>query len=101
MMAAETKKIWMDGKLVDSADAKVHVLNHTLHYGVGVFEGIRCYATPGGSLRRVDLAEQQRDIGVVGEGAGRRTRISAAGARAGNWRGRDDEDAIKTHRSLD
>jgi branched-chain amino acid aminotransferase len=45
MMAAETKKIWMDGKLVDSANAKVHVLSHTLHYGVGVFEGIRCYAT--------------------------------------------------------
>jgi branched-chain amino acid aminotransferase len=49
MMAAETKKIWMDGKLVDSADAKVHVLSHTLHYGVGVFEGIRCYATTNGS----------------------------------------------------
>jgi branched-chain amino acid aminotransferase len=49
MMAAETKKIWMDGKLVDTADAKVHVLSHTLHYGVGVFEGIRCYATSSGS----------------------------------------------------
>ena len=48
MMAAETKKIWMDGKLVDSADAKVHVLSHTLHYGVGVFEGIRCYETNSG-----------------------------------------------------
>ena len=48
MMAAETKKIWMDGKLVDSADAKVHVLSHTLHYGVGVFEGIRCYGTTKG-----------------------------------------------------
>ncbi|MCI4351116.1 MAG: branched-chain amino acid transaminase [Thermoplasmata archaeon] len=48
MMAAETKKIWMDGRLVDSANATVHVLNHTLHYGVGVFEGIRCYATTNG-----------------------------------------------------
>jgi branched-chain amino acid aminotransferase len=48
MMAAETKKIWMDGKLVNSEDAKVHVLSHTLHYGVGVFEGIRCYATRNG-----------------------------------------------------
>ncbi len=48
MMAAATKKIWMDGKLVDSADAKVHVLGHTLHYGVGVFEGIRAYPTPAG-----------------------------------------------------
>lgn len=48
MMAASTKKIWMDGKLVDNAEAKVHVLNHTFHYGVGVFEGIRCYSTKNG-----------------------------------------------------
>ena len=48
MMAAATKKIWMDGKLVDSSEAKVHVLNHTFHYGVGVFEGIRCYGTKNG-----------------------------------------------------
>jgi branched-chain amino acid aminotransferase len=47
-MPAESKKIWMDGKLVDFADATVHVLNHTLHYGVGVFEGIRAYETPKG-----------------------------------------------------
>jgi len=38
----------MDGKLVDWADAKVHVLTHTLHYGNGVFEGIRCYETAEG-----------------------------------------------------
>jgi len=48
MMAANGKKIWMDGRLVDFADAHVHVLNHTLHYGVGVFEGIRAYATTRG-----------------------------------------------------
>jgi len=48
MMAANGKKIWMDGRLVDFADAKVHVLNHSLHYGVGVFEGIRAYPTPQG-----------------------------------------------------
>jgi branched-chain amino acid aminotransferase len=48
MMAAEGKKVWMDGRLVDFADAKVHVLNHTLHYGVGVFEGIRGYETARG-----------------------------------------------------
>ncbi|MBF0588927.1 MAG: branched-chain amino acid transaminase [Magnetococcales bacterium] len=36
-------KIWMDGQLVEWRDAKVHVLTHTLHYGMGVFEGIRCY----------------------------------------------------------
>ncbi|MGP8077337.1 MAG: branched-chain amino acid transaminase [Thermoplasmata archaeon] len=49
MMAAEGKKVWMDGRLVDFADAKVHVLGHTLHYGVGVFEGIRAYPTPRGA----------------------------------------------------
>ena len=37
-----TKKIWMDGAFVDWDDAQVHVLSHTLHYGLGVFEGIRC-----------------------------------------------------------
>ncbi|MGH2674401.1 MAG: branched-chain amino acid transaminase [Actinomycetota bacterium] len=41
-------KIWMDGELVDWEDAKVHVLTHALHYGTGVFEGIRAYETPKG-----------------------------------------------------
>jgi branched-chain amino acid aminotransferase len=44
----ETEKIWMNGKLVDWADATVHVGVHGLHYGSGVFEGIRCYETPKG-----------------------------------------------------
>jgi branched-chain amino acid aminotransferase len=44
----ETEKIWMNGELVDWADAKVHVGSHGLHYGTGVFEGIRCYETPQG-----------------------------------------------------
>ncbi|HEU0336641.1 MAG TPA: branched-chain amino acid transaminase [Gaiellaceae bacterium] len=44
----ETEKIWMNGELVDWADAKVHVGVHGLHYGTGVFEGIRCYETPRG-----------------------------------------------------
>lgn len=35
--------IWMDGELVDWRDAKIHVLTHTLHYGMGVFEGVRAY----------------------------------------------------------
>jgi len=53
-MAANGKKIWMDGRLVDFADAHVHVLNHSLHYGVGVFEGIRAYATSrGGAVFRL------------------------------------------------
>ncbi len=42
------KKIWMDGKLVDWDDAKIHVLTHSLHYGCGVFEGIRAYETADG-----------------------------------------------------
>jgi branched-chain amino acid aminotransferase len=42
-------KIWMDGKLVDWEDANVHVLTHALHYGSGVFEGIRAYETPRGA----------------------------------------------------
>jgi len=44
----ETEKIWMNGELVDWADAKIHVGAHGLHYGTGVFEGIRCYETPKG-----------------------------------------------------
>jgi branched-chain amino acid aminotransferase len=49
-MAALPKvdKIWMDGGFVDWDDAQVHVLTHALHYGSGVFEGIRCYETPDG-----------------------------------------------------
>ena len=47
-MIEKTDKIWMDGKLVDWDNATVHVLTHTLHYGLGVFEGIRCYETEKG-----------------------------------------------------
>ena len=42
-------KIWMDGKLVEWRDAKIHVLTHTLHYGCGVFEGVRAYKTARGT----------------------------------------------------
>ena len=49
-MVQKADKIWFDGKLVPWDEAQVHVLTHTLHYGVGVFEGIRCYTcTDGGS----------------------------------------------------
>jgi branched-chain amino acid aminotransferase len=43
-----TDKIWMNGELVDWDDARIHVGVHGLHYGTGVFEGIRCYDTPKG-----------------------------------------------------
>src|SRR5438128_2380341 len=45
----ELEKIWMNGELIDWADAKIHVGSHGLHYGSGVFEGIRAYETPKGS----------------------------------------------------
>ena len=48
MPITKTEKIWMDGELVDWDDANIHVLTHTLHYGCGVFEGIRAYATADG-----------------------------------------------------
>ena len=41
-------KIWMDGEFIDWSDAKVHILTHTLHYGAGVFEGVRAYETTSG-----------------------------------------------------
>jgi branched-chain amino acid aminotransferase len=48
MPITPTEKIWMDGELVDWDDARIHVLTHTLHYGCGVFEGIRAYETTDG-----------------------------------------------------
>ncbi len=48
MPITPTDKIWMNGKLVDWDAAQIHILTHTLHYGMGVFEGIRAYATADG-----------------------------------------------------
>ena len=54
-MLKSSEKIWMDGKFVNWKDANVHVLTHTLHYGVGAFEGIRCYKTADGpAIFRLD-----------------------------------------------
>jgi branched-chain amino acid aminotransferase len=53
----KTKKIWLDGKFVDWEAAQVHVLSHTLHYGVGTFEGIRCYKIEGGGSAIFRLKE--------------------------------------------
>jgi branched-chain amino acid aminotransferase len=44
-----TGKVWMNGALVDWADAKIHIASHVVHYGSGVFEGARCYDSPKGS----------------------------------------------------
>lgn len=48
MPITKTEKIWMDGELVNWDDAQIHILTHTLHYGCGVFEGIRAYPTESG-----------------------------------------------------
>ena len=48
MPITPTSKIWMNGELVDWDDAQIHILTHTLHYGMGVFEGIRAYETAQG-----------------------------------------------------
>ena len=55
MGLTDVKKIWMNGEIINLEDAKIHVLSHSLHYGTGVFEGIRCYDTERGpSIFRLD-----------------------------------------------
>ncbi|HTL00754.1 MAG TPA: branched-chain amino acid transaminase [Vicinamibacterales bacterium] len=55
MAFAGTGKIWMNGKMVDWSDAKIHVASHVIHYGSGVFEGARCYDTKKGpAVLRLD-----------------------------------------------
>ncbi|MGI8886121.1 MAG: branched-chain amino acid transaminase [Gaiellaceae bacterium] len=63
----ETEKIWVNGDLVDWADAKVHVGIHGLHYGSGVFEGIRCYETAKGPavFRLLDHLQRLQDSAKV------------------------------------
>lgn len=60
-------KIWMDGELVPWREATTHVLTHTLHYGVGVFEGVRAYSTPEGSqiFRLVDHTKRFFDSAKI------------------------------------
>ena len=69
MTQPKSDYIWMDGKFVKWADANVHILTHTLHYGTGVFEGIRCYETGNGSavFRHKDHVERLfRSANIVG-----------------------------------
>jgi branched-chain amino acid aminotransferase len=56
------EKIWLDGEFVDWDAARVHVLTHTLHYGLGVFEGIRCYRTEDGRSAVFRLSEHVRRL---------------------------------------
>ena len=53
--------IWLDGELVPWREAKVHVLTHSLHYGLGVFEGVRAYQTEQGTAV-FRLAEHTRRL---------------------------------------
>ena len=62
MPVPEVAKIWMDGEFVDWSDATVHVLTPTLHYGWGVFEGIRAYATDRGPAILAHRAHMERLI---------------------------------------
>ncbi len=68
MTLPEVDFIWMNGELVAWGDAKVHVLTHALHYGSGVFEGIRCYSTPQGPavFRLTEHMERlERSAGMI------------------------------------
>ena len=56
----KAEQVWMDGKLVPWAEAQVHVMTHALHYGLGVFEGIRAYQTKDGRLAIFKLREHIR-----------------------------------------
>ena len=47
-MSNYSKNIWFDGEIIPFNDAKIHVMSHCVHYGSGVFEGIKCYYTPNG-----------------------------------------------------
>ena len=60
-MADRDGLIWFDGKMVDWRDAKLHVLTHSLHYGMAVFEGVRAYQTPSGTAI-FRLAEHTRRL---------------------------------------
>ena len=67
MPIAAVEKVWMNGELVAWKDAKVHVLTHALHYGTGVFEGVRCYETARGPAifrLRDHLARMERSARI-------------------------------------
>ena len=81
--------IWMDGKLVDWPDARIHILTHGLHYGSGVFEGIRAYTTSRGAavfrlndhIRRLFRSAHVIRFRSIASPIARRTRTSSKGGR--------------------
>ena len=83
MSFEQSQWVWMNGKLINWSDATLHVSSHALHYGSGVFEGIRCYQTVDGpALFRLDahlaggfLSEEQAHEGIDGLLKGYRERF--------------------------
>jgi branched-chain amino acid aminotransferase len=67
IMSLKTEKIWLDGKMINWEDAKVHVLAHALHYGTAYFEGIRCYALADGRSAVFRLKEHMRRLADSGK----------------------------------
>ena len=68
-MVQKMEKIWMDGRLIPWDEAKIHVLTHTLHYGLGIFEGIRCYLCHDGTsavFRLKEHIDRFFDSGLIG-----------------------------------
>lgn len=61
-MVKKASKIWLDGKMVDWDKAQVHILTHTLHYGLGVFEGIRCYQCADGKSAIFRLTDHMQRL---------------------------------------
>jgi len=61
-MVEKVDKIWLDGKFINWDDAQIHILTHTLHYGLGVFEGIRCYQLENGQSAIFRLKEHIRRL---------------------------------------
>ena len=59
--------IWMDGEYLPWREARVHVLTHTLHYGMGVFEGVRAYKTDsaGTAIFRNELFSEPLPLGII------------------------------------
>ena len=61
-MKLKTEKIWMDGKFINWDDANIHIMTHTLHYGLGLFEGIRCYKVQNGSASSSAIFRLEKHI---------------------------------------
>src|SRR4029079_65558 len=66
-MLTPTEKIWHNGRFIKWEEATIHVLSHVVSYGSSVFEGIRCYSTPGGPalFRLADHVRRMRDSAKI------------------------------------